>query len=271
MADYLKFFFNDKYSWQSLRSLLGNKKKFLKIFAELIIKEENHFLVVFKPPGYLSQGDRTGDPTIVDFAKAYLKIIHDKPGRVFLNPVHRIDRPCAGVLVLAKTSKGATRLSKAFRQRDIEKKYWVIVPKGLSFHSGCFQENFQKTKVGKSFKNIIKKDSIERMNSGEGQRKKQNHSLQYKILSQNISFDLCEIEITEGAFHQVRSLMAFNNFPVVGDTKYKGAPFKKEKSHHVALVAVSIRFPHPTTGEVVHCELGSFSPKKLLKLFTSMV
>ena len=92
-----------------------------------VLYEDNHLLIVNKPAGLLVQGDSTGDETLLDIGKAYLKKKYNKPGSVFLGVVHRLDRPVSGVVLMARTSKALERLNKQFRERKIHKKYWAIV------------------------------------------------------------------------------------------------------------------------------------------------
>ena len=92
-----------------------------------ILYEDNHCIAVSKPHGVLVQGDKTGDPNLMDEVKAFIKEREKKPGNVFLGLVHRLDRPVGGVTLFAKTSKGASRLSEQFRTRSVEKTYWAVV------------------------------------------------------------------------------------------------------------------------------------------------
>ena len=92
-----------------------------------IIYEDNHLLVTNKPPGWLVQGDHTGDDTLTDWGRDYIKKKFKKPGNVFLHPAHRIDRPVSGIVVFARTSKALERLNKSFRDNEINKKYLAIV------------------------------------------------------------------------------------------------------------------------------------------------
>src|SRR3954471_15398903 len=101
-----------------------------------VLYEDNHCLAVNKPAGLLTQGDVTGDPTLIDAARADLKVRFNKPGNVFVGLVHRLDRPTSGVVLLARTSKGAERLSEQFRAGTVEKVYWAIVEGSCPQDSG---------------------------------------------------------------------------------------------------------------------------------------
>ena len=105
-----------------------------------ILYEDNHLLVVNKPPGVLVQGDITGDMPLVEIAKNYLKKKYQKPGKVFLGVVHRLDRPTSGVLVFARTSKALTRMNAQFKDRITTKSYWAIVEKKAIHPSGTLTE-----------------------------------------------------------------------------------------------------------------------------------
>jgi 23S rRNA pseudouridine1911/1915/1917 synthase len=94
-----------------------------------VIYEDNHLLVVNKSAGVLVQGDKTGDKTLTDYCKDYIAKKYDKPGAVFLHPVHRLDRPVSGIVVFARTSKALERMTALFRKREIHKVYWAIVKK----------------------------------------------------------------------------------------------------------------------------------------------
>ncbi|MDH3710618.1 MAG: pseudouridine synthase, partial [Cyclobacteriaceae bacterium] len=101
-----------------------------------VIYEDNHLLAVNKPAGILVQGDRTGDVSLVDFAKEYIKEKYQKPGKVFLGLVHRLDRPVSGVVVMARTSKALTRMSDLFKRREVDKIYWALVSDSLPMEAG---------------------------------------------------------------------------------------------------------------------------------------
>ena len=92
-----------------------------------VVYEDNHLIIVNKSAGELVQGDRTGDPTLIDTVKAWIKEKYDKPGNVFLGVTHRIDRPTCGLVVMAKTSKGLSRMNELFRKSEVHKTYWAVV------------------------------------------------------------------------------------------------------------------------------------------------
>ena len=101
-----------------------------------ILFEDNHLLLINKKPGILTQGDKTGDKSLIDLAKYYIKKKYNKPGNVFVGLPHRIDRPTSGIVILSKTSKSLSRISKLFKEKKIEKKYWAIVKNKIENREG---------------------------------------------------------------------------------------------------------------------------------------
>ena len=118
-----------------------------------VVYDDNHIIIVNKSAGELVQGDRTGDPTLIDSVKAWIKEKYDKPGNVFLGVTHRIDRPTCGLVVMAKTSKGLSRMNELFRKGDVHKTYWAVVgnqppePEGTLTHYLKSVESNNKTHV----------------------------------------------------------------------------------------------------------------------------
>src|SRR3990167_6751845 len=196
-----------------------------------VLYEDNHLIAVFKPSGVLSQGDKTGDISIFDEVKKYLKKKYKKPGNVFLGLVHRLDRPVSGIVLFAKTSKGASRLSEQFRDHNIEKTYHALV-------------------IGKpdarTLVNYLTKDEARKKVDVHAERG-QRAELEYDVVASYGPYTLVKILLKTGRFHQIRAQFSFAGFPVLGDTKY-GAPFAlPDKS--IALCATSIVFTLPTKDE----------------------
>ena len=199
-----------------------------------VLYEDNHLIAVEKSAGVLVQGDKTGDVCLMDEVKDYLKKKYQKSGNVFLGLLHRLDRPVSGIVLFAKTSKGASRLSEQFREHQIEKTYNAIVVGKLKENRGVLIDRLQKD-IDKKRATISKKS--------EGKKAE----LSYKVISSNSKFSLLEIKTQTGRFHQIRAQLAAIGYPVLGDIKY-GAPFAlPDKS--IALSAVSISFQTPTTKE----------------------
>ena len=117
-----------------------------------IIFEDNHLIIINKPAGLLVQGDNTGDKSLIDLVKEYLKIKYSKKGNVFLGLVNRIDRPTSGIVILSKTSKALSRMNSIFKNREIKKLYWCIISKSFPKDYGTLNGWFRKnSKLNKSF------------------------------------------------------------------------------------------------------------------------
>src|SRR3989344_9627754 len=200
-----------------------------------VLYEDNHTIAVFKPAGVLSQGDKTGDISLFDQVKLYIKEKYHKPGNVFLGLVHRLDRPACGIVLFAKTSKGASRLSEQFRDHQVEKTYQVIVAGKPNGGSGGLVN-----KLGKD----------EKLNKAKEYADGQEARLHYEVLKSNGKHSLLKVKIDTGKFHQIRVQLALAGFPVLGDLKYKA----KERMHdgNIALCATNISFRMPTGEEVIN-------------------
>lgn len=196
-----------------------------------VLYEDNHVIAVYKPAGMLTQEDKSKDPSLMDEVKKYLKEKYRKPGNVFLGLVHRLDRPVSGVILFAKTSKGASRLSEQFREHTIEKTYHALV---LGKPNMRVLVNYLAKDRGKKKANVT---------TGQGQRAE----LEYEVVALYGPYSLVKILLKTGRFHQIRAQFSFAGFPVLGDTKY-GAPFAlPDKS--IALCATSVAFTLPTQNE----------------------
>lgn len=201
-------------------------------FEDQILLEDNHLLVIHKPPGWLSQGDKTGDEDVLTLGKVFLKKKYNKPGNVYLAAAHRIDRPVAGVLVLAKTSKAHSRLTKSFRERRVQKTYWAIVAHRPKEPEGDLHHHLVKD----GFKNVVKAYAKPVSDS------KPAH-LRYSMRFTSPQYTLLEVWPITGRSHQIRVQLASIGCPIIGDVKY-GAPTALPDAS-IALLAKSIRFPHP--------------------------
>ena len=199
-----------------------------------ILYEDNHIIVVVKPPNILSQADDTRDMDMVNLIKHYIKEKYKKPGNVYVGLVHRLDRPTEGILVFAKTSKAASRLSKQVQNHTMKKKYLAVVNNKLSDNKGIFQDYLLKNKDGNT--KVTTKE--------EGKFAE----LSYKMLSYHKKENktLVEIELKTGRHHQIRVQFASRGYPLCGDQRYG-----KQDKTQLALVAYHLEFYHPTTKELL--------------------
>lgn len=193
-----------------------------------ILYEDNHIIVVVKPFNILSQSDDTKDIDMLTLIKSYLKEKYNKPGNVYLGLIHRLDRPTGGIMVFAKTSKAASRLSEQIRLNLFTKKYLAIV-------SGYFDE---KTGVFEDY--ILKKEDNSSVISNLGKYAK----LEYEVLKEKSKLSLVNILLHTGRHHQIRVQFASRNHPLYGDQRY-GKSSKKQ----LALFAYYLSFNHPVTKE----------------------
>jgi len=192
-----------------------------------VLYEDNHLIGVFKPAGILVQPDISGKTCLMDEVKKYLKKKCRKKGKVFLGLLHRIDRPISGIVLFAKTSKGASRLSKQFRDNEIKKIYQAIVIGKVKKREGVLI-------------NYILKDEERKKAIITDEKKGKKAELYYKVISYRGKNSFLEIKIKTGRFHQIRAQLASIGHPILGDKKY-GASFSlPDKS--IALSAVSLSF-----------------------------
>ncbi|MAO64523.1 MAG: RNA pseudouridine synthase [Balneola sp.] len=202
-----------------------------------IIFEDNHLLVIDKPAGLLSQEDHTGNPDVLNLCKQYIKKKYNKPGNVYLGLVHRLDRPVSGVMVLAKTSKAASRLSYQIRKRTISKTYWALVEGQSPVYGELvhFLEKDNRTNTVKAY------------NSPKGRAKESR--LKFITIKTSKNFSVIEVDLITGRPHQIRVQFAKEGHPLWGDHKY-GNP-QKARGKDIALRAVKLELEHPTTKELL--------------------
>jgi len=218
-----------------------------------IIYEDNHLLIVNKGVSDIVQEDKTGDESLEQQIKAFIKERDQKPGQVFLGVAHRIDRPVSGVVVFAKTSKALARMNEMFQTREIKKTYWAIV-KERPEKDEAILENYisRDTRKNKAFihSKEVKDSKIA--------------SLSYKLIASSDNYHLLEIELHTGRHHQIRAQLAYIGCPIKGDLKY-GFP-RSNKNGGISLHSRSIRFIHPVKKEEVYVE-AAFPENDLYKVF----
>ena len=200
-----------------------------------ILFEDNHILVVLKEQNLASCPDESRDENLLDLLKDYLKRTYDKPGNVYLGLVHRLDRPTGGVMVFAKTSKAACRLSEQMKTGDFEKRYLTVLNGAPNPESG-------------KLVNYLKKNTINNMVylSTEGTDGAKYAALDYRVLEKRGGFALTEVKLHTGRSHQIRVQFAGIAHPVYGDMRYGGEFAIKGR---LALWAYSLAFTHPVTKE----------------------
>jgi 23S rRNA pseudouridine1911/1915/1917 synthase len=199
-----------------------------------VIYQDNHLIAVHKPAGLLTQGDQTGDPNLLDEVKAWLAREHHKPGRVFLGLLHRLDRPVSGLVLFAKTSKAAARMSELFRERAIDKRYHARLEGVIEPAAGRLEHHLVRQADGLSMRalNAARSDS-------------QRATLRYRTLASDGGGCSVEIELETGRKHQIRVQFARVGHPILGDRRY-GAR-KVFDGSAIALSAVRLAFVHPVT------------------------
>lgn len=203
-----------------------------------ILYEDNHLLVINKKAGQLVQGDKTGDESLLDLIKNFIKKRDKKPGNVFLGLVHRIDRPTSGLVIYAKTSKALSRLTQMVKNREIKKTYWALVPKELIPQSQRLVHYLKKNE--KNNKAIV----FPKATDGA-----KESTLTYTLLKVLDHYQLLEIDLETGRHHQIRAQLSKIGIPIKGDLKY-GAP-RSNPDGGISLHARKLNFTHPVTKEEI--------------------
>jgi 23S rRNA pseudouridine1911/1915/1917 synthase len=207
-----------------------------------IIYEDNHIIVVEKPPNLLTQGDRTGDGNLLDILKEDIKERYNKPGNVYLGLVHRLDRPVGGVMVFAKTSKAASRLSRQIREGEFGKSYIAVVHGMPVRPSGTLEHYLVKDGKSNTVRVVGMQDRAEPA-ACPGNAKKA--SLDYRVKETRENLSLVHIKLHTGRPHQIRVQLAAIGNPLYGDRKY-GACLNKPGTQ-LALWSAGISFTHPVS------------------------
>ncbi len=201
-----------------------------------VIYEDNHIIVVEKTVNIPSQGDKTGDIDMLTLVKRYIKEKYNKPGEVYLGLVHRLDRPVGGVMVFARTSKAAARLSEQVRNKDFKKKYLVIVDGKFEKNKGTLEDYLLKNEKTNTSK-VVK----------EGTKNAKLAILDYEVLKYNkeINLSVVKVNLHTGRHHQIRVQMANAGHSICGDQKYG----TRGRGKQICLWAYELTILHPITKE----------------------
>ena len=205
-----------------------------------VVYEDNHLIVVNKEAGLLVQGDKTGDKSLPDYIKQYIKEKDNKPGAVFCGVIHRIDRPVSGLVVLAKTSKALERMNKLVRTRDFHKTYWAIVKKCPYPKEGKLIHWLRKDTV---------KNTTTAFEEDPGDAKKSE--LTYTAIGKLNDHWLTEIRPITGRPHQIRVQLAKIGCPIRGDVRYGFKKLNPDRKS-INLHAKELHFIHPVKKESMH-------------------
>lgn len=207
-----------------------------------VIHEDNHLLAVHKPAGLLVQGDRSGDPTLLDVAREYLRERYAKPGNIYVGLVHRLDRNVSGVVLLARTSKAAGRLSARFREGEVAKTYLAVsagdppAPRGELRHWLAGQGDRLGVTRAATAPFADAKEAL----------------LRYRVLEEQGGCTLLEVSPVTGRRHQIRAQLALAGCPLLGDVKY-GADVRLP-GRRIALHALRLVLTHPVGGADLELE-----------------
>lgn len=203
-----------------------------------IIYEDNHLLVVEKKPNVLVQADNTNDLDLLTILKQYLKEKYNKPGNIYLGLVHRLDRPVGGVMVFAKTSKAASRLSEQVRTHQMKKEYQAVL---------C-----GKAKEKDNLQDYLLKD--EKTNMVKVNKNGKFAELDYQLIKYCDNLSLVKINLKTGRSHQIRVQFSSRHLPLWGDQRYN----KNAKvGEQIALYATGLSFCHPVTKEFLSFKINT--------------
>lgn len=201
-----------------------------------ILYEDNHVIVVLKSQNVPSQADESGDKDMLTMVKEYIKEKYNKPGNVYVGLVHRLDRPTGGVMVFAKTSKAAARLSEQFKNKEAEKTYFAVV---------CGTLKAKQTKLVNYLLKDEKNNIVKVVPMATTGAKRAE--LDYTVLEEKDGFSLLKVKLETGRGHQIRVQLSTIGNPIYGDQKYG----KDMPKANLNLFAVELKFKHPTTGDTM--------------------
>lgn len=203
-----------------------------------ILFEDNHLLIINKKAGELAQGDETGDASLIETLKEFIKRRDNKPGNVYLGLIHRLDRPTSGILMFAKTSKALTRMNEIFKGRKVQKTYWAIVEKKPEKEFDRLEHYLRKNP--KNNKSTVYTNPTPEAKIA---------ILEYKLKGHLDNYSLVEVDLFTGRSHQIRAQLSFIGHAIKGDLKYGAKRSNPDGS--ISLHARKINFSHPVTKEIV--------------------
>jgi len=210
-----------------------------------VLYEDNHLLIVNKACGEIVQVDKTGDLSLEESLKLWLKDKYNKPGNVFLGVTHRLDRPVTGIVIFAKTSKALPRLNEMFQKGEIHKTYWALVKSPPKLMEGVLEHYLVRNeKQNKSYAYDAEKPDSKKA------------ILHYKVIGKSDTYYLLEIDLKTGRHHQIRCQLAKMGCPIKGDLKYGFD--RSNKDGGISLHARHIEFVHPVSK--VHLEITAPLP-----------
>ena len=225
-----------------------------------VIYEDNHIIIVNKKSGEIVQGDKTGDCPLSDLVKAYLKEKYQKPGAVFLGVVHRLDRPVAGLVMFARTSKALSRLNDMFRKGEVHKTYWAIVS---GEHLGSKGEDVGQWHTLEHW--LVRNEKQNKSYAYDHEVPGSKHAvLKYRLIGYSDRYSLLEINLMTGRHHQIRCQLSAIGCPIKGDLKYGARRSNPDGS--ISLLSRRMTFVHPISKEEITLE----SPLPVDNLWHSM-
>jgi len=251
-----------------------------------VVYEDNHLIIIYKESGEIVQGDKTGDEPLSEVVKRYIKEKYAKPGAVFLGVAHRLDRPVAGLVVFARTSKALARLNAMFRDGQVHKTYWAIVEvKGekragdghsspsslltphsslLTPHSSLLTSHFSLLEHW-LVRNERQNKSYAYDHEVPGSKRA---ALRYRPLGRSERYELLEVQLLTGRHHQIRCQLAAAGFPIKGDLKYGARRSNPDGS--ISLLARRVEFIHPVSKKPL-CVEAPLPSDKLWQAFSQSV
>ena len=203
-----------------------------------VVYEDNHIIIVYKESGEIVQGDKSGDLPLSFAVKEWLKERHQKPGNVFLGVVHRLDRPVAGLIVFAKTSKSLRRLNDMFRSGEVHKTYWAVV------------QNEPEQQEGTLTHWLVRNERQNKAYAYDHEVPRSKKAvLKYKVIGRSDRYTLLEVNLMTGRHHQIRCQLAHIGCPIKGDLKY-GAP-RSNPDGGISLLSHRVQFVHPVSKQPI--------------------